>query len=928
MKLRLVEFLRCPLSGGRLRLVPFEVTQHPLTPTDRAEAVSRHIDCATLEQAVKTGVLLSDQAGVWYPIVNYVPVMLDFKTKLHDWFRSTYRDKLSAHVDYQPPTGAPRPGELLTQRSFSTQWNILQDDELSFSYTHQEREDFLRLELDWPSWVLARNPGRLLDVGCGFGMEALSLRNVTGAEVFGTDLNLSLLTSGPKFPKQPFVHTVIASLFALPYAKKSFDIVYSHGVLHHTYSTRSAFESVYSHMTARGMIYIWLYGQEDFAKNLTLSTSHMFETLFRASISRLPRLLQSFVVWLFAVVYHRHQSRYGINRDKWKFKNSLHMVRDRWTCRYAHRHSFHEVMCWFLDKGLDYELVNSLAYRQRFDYSLIGIGIRGTRSHAPGEVEDRGMKMLILTHDHVESLDRRIVNESRILTEHGWKVHIVLTSQAERARAHELEKGIVVDPIPLRQIETVFDPLFHDPVFYETRVAEMRDVVAKRFPKDSGMYRTLRTAFRAVRRAESWLPQNWPDPERERVLSDVMEKQLTQTPRPRPRALLKQWIRCQTPPPYRAPMYLRLYRWLRQGYLAVKSVGQALRRLTSRATAAPSAAPGPVTEAAAEAGTGAPGNAGMCYPMPFTLSFVKKARGLQADAIMACDLPALPAALQLSLAWKVPLIYDSHELYTEQNCFTDKQRHVLEHHERQALKHAEVCFVVSDQISREMQEKYQLPQPPVVLYNAPKFNYDAAKVDSAGVRRELGLGEQQKYLLYHGGIVRGRNLERVVSSFCALAPADTVLVLLGYGPAYDDFARLASRSDGKVLLHAAVPQDALVPWVKGAEACIIPYLATEKNNEFALPNKLFDCLELSTPIIANHHLVCIKQIVQEQQVGWVGPMETDDEMRQTLAAGLDWLRLNKVGKDAAFKRARARYGWDAHRTTFCRSLRDVGLAGF
>ena len=89
-------------------------------------------------------------------------------------------------------------------------------------------------------------------VGCGFGMESLSLRNVTGAEVFGTDLNLSLLNSGPKFPVQPFVHTAIASLFALPYEKQTFNVVYSHGVLHHTYSTKDAFESVYARMAPGG----------------------------------------------------------------------------------------------------------------------------------------------------------------------------------------------------------------------------------------------------------------------------------------------------------------------------------------------------------------------------------------------------------------------------------------------------------------------------------------------------------------------------------------------------------------------------------------------------------------------------------------------------------------------------------------------------
>jgi len=382
MKTRLLELLRCPLSGGQLNLEPFEVTDHPLGPDHRAEAEERGIACSALDKAVKHGVLISEQARAWYPIINYVPVMLDFRTKLHEWFEAEHQSRMGRLTGYGAPSGTPRPGELLTQKSFSTQWNILRDDELSFSYTHVEREDFLRLELDWPAWVLKDRPARIINVGCGFGMESLSLRNVTGSEVFGTDLNLSLLNSGPKFPPQPFVHTAIASLFALPYERSAFDVVYSHGVLHHTFSTRDAFEAIYRHLKPDGMIYVWVYALEDFAKNLRLIRSHVFETLFRERISRLPSFLQNAVVNLFALEYHRRQRKWGHNRDKWKYKNSLHMMRDRWTCRYAHRHSFHEVMSWFLEKGLDYQLVNSLAYQQRFGFPLIGIGIRGARKHA------------------------------------------------------------------------------------------------------------------------------------------------------------------------------------------------------------------------------------------------------------------------------------------------------------------------------------------------------------------------------------------------------------------------------------------------------------------------------------------------------------------------------------------------------------------
>jgi len=329
--------------------------------------------------AVKSGILSCSNCLAWYPIVHFVPIMLDYELSLHREFASQNATRMAAHSGFTPPRGTPRPGELLTQRSFTTEWSGLGNDELTFTYTHQDREDFLRIELDWPDWPLNRKDYRLLNVGCGYGLEAILLQRVTEAEVFGTDLNLSLLESGHRIAEMPKVHTVVASLYALPYRPGAFDLVYSHGVLHHTHSTREGFEKICSYVNERGMIYIWVYALEDFGRNLRKRISYSMEMIFRPLLARLPGWLQA--PWIHALAaWHFLEYRLaGFNRRKWRFKNSLHSVRDRWTCRYAHRHSFHDVMCWFQEQGLEIKLVDSLAYLKRFGFPLIGIGIRGVK---------------------------------------------------------------------------------------------------------------------------------------------------------------------------------------------------------------------------------------------------------------------------------------------------------------------------------------------------------------------------------------------------------------------------------------------------------------------------------------------------------------------------------------------------------------------
>jgi SAM-dependent methyltransferase/uncharacterized protein YbaR (Trm112 family) len=355
VKLRLVDRLRCPTCAGKLELKAFESVGE--------------------ERLVATGTLLCPVCRVWYPIMRHVPILLDFGTELHAEFASRHAGALTG---YEPPAGRPRPGERMTQSSFSTEWLTVRDDDLTFTYTHRDREDFIRIELD----RAADEPqaeGSLLDVGCGYGTEALLLHRVTGLETFGTDLNLSLLDSGPSIDREPLVHTVIASLFALPFPRREFDLVYSHGVLHHTFSSSEAFASIAEFVAPDGTLFAWVYAKADFERGFRLRTSAAAERALRPLIAAAPGAVQSAVVHVFSVPHFARYKRLGLNRQMWHYRNSVHSIRDRWTPRYAHRHEADEVEEWFRARGFDPVPVDAAAYERRFGSPLIGIGRRASR---------------------------------------------------------------------------------------------------------------------------------------------------------------------------------------------------------------------------------------------------------------------------------------------------------------------------------------------------------------------------------------------------------------------------------------------------------------------------------------------------------------------------------------------------------------------
>jgi uncharacterized protein YbaR (Trm112 family)/SAM-dependent methyltransferase len=378
MKRYALQTLVCPFSQSELSLVSFEETPVNLTDQDMERCHRLGISPEDAKAAVKEGVLYSEQSRKWFPVVNYTPIMLDFPTDLHLDFKERHSSKTKVFEQYELPDGTPREGELFVQKTFTRQWDLLNHDNISFGFTPELRDEFVRLELDWPPGVLEQTPLKVLEVGAGSGFETASLERVTKGAVFGFDLNLALVKKGHLLSSNPFINNSISSLFRLPLRPRTFPLVYSSGVLHHTYSTKEAFDAIEPFRAPDGVIYIWVYALEDDNLNRKASILYLAETVLRPRIARASDFWQNLSVKLMTRYWHRKYTKYGaLGREKWTLKDSEHTVRDRFTCLYAYRHSFKEVIMWFQDKGLRYDLIDAGAYHEKIGLALTGIGIRG-----------------------------------------------------------------------------------------------------------------------------------------------------------------------------------------------------------------------------------------------------------------------------------------------------------------------------------------------------------------------------------------------------------------------------------------------------------------------------------------------------------------------------------------------------------------------
>jgi SAM-dependent methyltransferase len=368
MRRALLNKLVCPITGRAFQLHTIE--------SDLAEDG---------EVVCRTGVLWHE-GGYWYPVINFVPIMLIFRTRLTDKFSRRF----SSVIDTLPstlmaPARRPEKGELSIQKTFTEEWGGLGDDSLSFAY---DEDELLVLHRD--VWIQMDETERstkesVLDVGCGFGKEAVILSQLfKAAFVVAIDMNLALVSAGERLVRMTRVNPVVSSLFHMPFPNGVFSHVHCQGVMHHTFSTKAAFDVVRTKVACDGSFFVWLYAKED--RHVVPGVRGIFvwvywtvsHSIFRPILSRSPASFRNLIVHLISFALHpilKRRNHRG--KERWRYKNTVHGIRDAFTPRYAHEHGFNEVLIWFEDAGFAPTIQLPAVYRDLFESRLVGVGVLG-----------------------------------------------------------------------------------------------------------------------------------------------------------------------------------------------------------------------------------------------------------------------------------------------------------------------------------------------------------------------------------------------------------------------------------------------------------------------------------------------------------------------------------------------------------------------
>jgi len=276
-------------------------------------------------------------------------------TRLHDEFVAEYqREVREFSTTHAFPALPPVSGEEFVMNSFSKEWLDYDYDGIMWDLSYEDHERRFLAEIGTDAVCSGRN-GVFLEIGCGLGLTTQFAYKNLEADAIGLDLSLAVLKASRHFRSHPFLHFVQGSAFYPPMRSALADVVYSHGVLHHTYSTREALKAIARCCGPSGLLYVWVYGPDSQKGSLLRRAAYRLEAFVRPTIGQSPdaiasRVFLRVVSYGYMAVNWGHRIR-NPEVQPYTFQKALHAARDRFTPVYAHRHSWEQISEWFREEG-------------------------------------------------------------------------------------------------------------------------------------------------------------------------------------------------------------------------------------------------------------------------------------------------------------------------------------------------------------------------------------------------------------------------------------------------------------------------------------------------------------------------------------------------------------------------------------------------
>ncbi len=260
------------------------------------------------------------------------------------------------------------------------------------------------------------------------------------------------------------------------------------------------------------------------------------------------------------------------------------------------------------------------------------------------------------------------------------------------------------------------------------------------------------------------------------------------------------------------------------------------------------------------------------------------------------DLDTLPLGYMARRRYGGRLVYDAHELTTELAYISRPERVGWRVLERFLIRRADEVMVTGTYRAEYLAKKYRVAAPTVIL-NCPPL--PAAKAHDRALREKLGLADDTvPIILYQGGFIRGRGLDKLVLAAVHLDRG--VLVLMGWGDLETELRGLVKKKglERRVYFTEPVAPDRVVYYCMSASVGVVIYLRTSLNNYYATPNKLYEYISAGLLVVSSD-FPALKEVVEGYGLGFT----FDPEEPESIAAAINWVLGDEQRYDTMRKNA-------------------------
>jgi glycosyltransferase involved in cell wall biosynthesis len=287
-----------------------------------------------------------------------------------------------------------------------------------------------------------------------------------------------------------------------------------------------------------------------------------------------------------------------------------------------------------------------------------------------------------------------------------------------------------------------------------------------------------------------------------------------------------------------------------------------------------------------------------------------------ADVAHGHDLSGLLAAAAVSRRDRIPLVYDSHELFLEAGSVATQPgwaRAAFASTERRLIRASTAVVTVNRALADELAARYAIPLPTVV-HNCPP-RWDPPNPRPSLLRAATGIADGVPLLLYHGSFSPHRGLEQLAAAILEPGLERAHAVYLGYGSQRSMLERLARepRFGGRLHVLDAVDPAVLLDWVAGADIGVVAVQHSTLNHLLSSPNKLFEAIAAGVPVVAMD-FPYVHAIVLDDPAGPLGAVCDPADPASIALAIRAILELPEVDRadlrERCLRAARERWNWE------------------